>query len=165
MRRTLEERFWAKVLIDDGCWLWTGFIAPNGYGHCQVDKRPHCVHRLSYVFAYGPIPPGMMVCHRCDVRHCVRPAHLFLGTHADNMADMVTKRRSPRGLNNSSHRFPERRPKGERHGMAKLSESDVLHIRSLFAKGLGMARVARESGVSESQVARIRDRKTWKHLP
>jgi len=91
-----EERFWRQVQKDvDGCWLWTGRPV-QGYGRFRPSSRGTKIgaHRYSWELHVGPIPDGLDVCHRCDVPLCIRPDHLFLGTHADNMADMVAKGRS-----------------------------------------------------------------------
>jgi hypothetical protein len=91
----LAERFWGKVERTDTCWLWRGTRTPNGYGQLRVGPpwRYALAHRVAYVLHHGPLPPGQVVAHTCDVRHCVNPAHLWLGTQADNLQDMARKGR------------------------------------------------------------------------
>lgn len=94
------ERFYTHVVCDlsTGCWLWAGAHLNNtGYGEFTIRGNGlQSTHRASWRLHNGPVPKGMNVCHRCDVRLCVRPAHLFLGTHRDNMADMRAKDRQSR---------------------------------------------------------------------
>lgn len=88
------EHFWARVLKTDGCWEWQAGCSSGGYGTYAVKRWPHRAHRVSYALTYGPIPPGMLVCHHCDNKRCVRPDHLFLGTTLDNVRDKLAKGRA-----------------------------------------------------------------------
>lgn len=146
--KTLEERFFAKVDKSGDCWLWIGSLNPTGYGHASRGGRVLGAHRLSYEIAHGPIPQGMSVLHRCDVRNCVNPAHLFLGTQAENVADMMRKGR----------KVP---PRGERQHMARLTAEKVLAIRA--AKGT-YEEIARMFGVAKPTVGNVIRRETWKHV-
>ena len=86
-------RFWDKVNKTDTCWLWTGNTEKIGYGIFKLKGKALKAHRLSYAYHKNSIPAGNMVLHRCDVRNCVNPDHLFLGTQTDNMRDMTAKGR------------------------------------------------------------------------
>lgn len=96
----LAERFWPRVrqLDHAACWLWTGGLGPRGYGHIAFQRRVWRVHRVAWLLSRGPIPHGLQVHHRCDVRLCCNPQHLWLGTQAENVTDMCIKERHrPRG--------------------------------------------------------------------
>lgn len=118
------------------------------YGRFKAGGRSVLAHRYAYEQAHGPIPDGMLVLHRCDNTRCVNPAHLFLGTHAENMADMACKGRASR------HGKPPRHA-GDTHPRAKVSQADVEVIRSRRASGTTTSALAREYGVSATHVRRI----------
>lgn len=148
MRARLESKYVPCPM--SGCWLWVGCSMANGYGRIGAGSpNPATIlaHRAAYEAYVGPIPDGMQVCHRCDVRACINPAHLFLGTGSDNMQDMQRKGRGQRGENVK---------------FAKLSPADIKAIRN--NDHLPAARLAREYGVSTEHVIRILRRKTWKWL-
>jgi hypothetical protein len=169
-----DVRLWRRVDkrdIPGGCWLWRGTTS-GGYGLLRTAGRNVQVHRFSYEIAHGAIPEGVCVLHRCDVRNCVNPDHLFLGTRVDNNADMVAKGRQVAGDRNGSHLHPERRPRGERHPRAKLTEDQVREIRRRHAPAYhgphrapnSMRALAQEFGVSKSVLRNIVTGKTWNHV-
>jgi hypothetical protein len=142
-KRPLEERFWAKVKKTQTCWLWIAAIADNGYGRaCVVKGEFEQAHRVSWRLHFGPIPNGLHVCHKCDVRNCVRPEHLFLGTRTDNMQDCAQK-----GRQNS-----------------KLNPDLVRAIRSRYAGGERASALAVEFGVDKSTVHLVVSRRYWTHV-
>lgn len=93
MNNDVARRFWDKVDKSGDCWLWTAGITAGKYGIISISGKRHYAHRVSWELVNGPVPEGLFVLHKCDVRRCVRPDHLFIGTHDDNMADMMAKGR------------------------------------------------------------------------
>lgn len=100
---SLENRFLEKVNKTDSCWLWTGALNSRGYGAIGVNGKSVSAHRFSYETYIGEIPPGMVVCHSCDVRNCVNPEHLWVGTSADNNRDMFEKDRNGSSTRRQTH--------------------------------------------------------------
>lgn len=153
-----NQRFWNRTDRTGDCWLWTGPVMKNGYGQTARHYRRILTHRYAYELAHGPIPEGMCVCHTCDIRRCINPNHLFLGTVADNNRDMRAKGRSGWQVN------PDCRARGSQHGRAKLTESDVLAIRDLVQAGNRRVEVAAQFNVSIPLVHKIMSREIWKHV-
>ena len=153
-QQTLEERFWSKVNKTPDCWLWTAARNVDGYGYFRVSGITRRAHRFSYELHFGKIPDGMQVLHKCDTPACVCPAHLFIGTNADNMHDKVVKGRWKGGFT-----------PGSANPMAKLNEAAVEVIRGLYAScDHTQASLARQFGVSQKQISYIVNLKKWTHI-
>jgi hypothetical protein len=157
-RTPLLERFWKYVTKTDTCWLWTGKGRQHfGYGVINSGGKNGKIeraHRVSWAIHKGPIPDNLCVCHHCDNPLCVNPDHLFLGTRTDNNRDMNRKGRYDR----------TKRPKGERHGMSKLTPEKVRAIIAEREGGKLLREIASRYGISPQQVHRISKKKSWKHL-
>lgn len=161
---TLLERFWARVDRSGECWEWRGQRQRQGYGQLGWAGKRYAAHRFAWAITNGPIPDGLVVCHRCDNPGCVRPEHLFLGTHRDNARDRVAKGRGSRGEDHWTRKHPERmRPlSGEQNPAARLRLEQVLEIRRRYAEGgVSMKRLAAEFGVNVTNIFYIVHRKTW----
>jgi hypothetical protein len=144
------ESWLAKRIVksDHGCWLWQGALMPNGYGRMSFRMHNDYSHRHFFRFFIGEIG-NMHVLHRCDVRRCVNPDHLFLGTHIDNMRDMNSKgRRVACG-------FP-----GEHNPRAKLTDDQVDELRALFDSGASIRSLMARFGIGRTQTRYLAKRIT-----
>lgn len=155
--KTPQERFWSRVDKsggEDSCWNWIAAKDKNGYGNfrCHYKEKEQRSHRHAWVFTNGKIPESMCVLHKCDNPSCCNPKHLFIGTNLDNMLDKTRK-----GRNNA--------PVGERAGLTKLTEKQVLEMREMFASGLLTQRaIAKKFSVGYKAVNKIVHRQRWKHI-
>lgn len=142
----------------DECWPWTGTRTAKGYGLISQGPRGAAkrfiASRVAWELTHGSIPDGMLVCHRCDNPPCVNPAHLFLGTNDENMADMATKGRARGGT-----------VRGEDHGNALLTDALVAEILSLRQQRTPIAELADRFDVGEGTIKDIVQGKTWQHVP
>lgn len=145
-RLSLADRLARNTVRDGDCIVWTGYRLPRGYGTLKFDNQWKYAHRLAWEETNGPIPKGMFVCHSCDNPPCCNPQHLFLGTHADNMADQKAKKRHGYGAQNVR---------------AKLTEEQARFIR---AQNGPCCELAERFGVSKVTVRHIQRGYSWHHL-
>ncbi|CAN7358634.1 HNH endonuclease signature motif containing protein [Paenibacillus sp. LjRoot56] len=152
MLEKLPERFRKRVDSTGDCWLWTGGFYTTGYGSYFHDGKKLKAHRYAWSFFNGPITDGLFVCHRCDVRNCVNPEHLFLGTQKDNIKDMYAKNRG-------------NKPSGENHFKAKLDWEKVKEIRDSykwFSCDNSSFALGKKYGVAPNHIMQIVNNKAWK---
>lgn len=129
---------------ENGCWEYIGCLV-DGYASIRFKDKVIKGHRLSYMIAFGDIPDGLLVCHKCDNRKCVNPDHLFLGTNFDNQLDAALK--------------------GRKLGNTRLKPSEVATIRKLVGKGGKQHEIGAMFGISQAMVSRIMHRQKWKNVP
>lgn len=147
----LQKRIFSRIeiLTECGCWIWDGKEHPTGYGRTSVNNETLLAHRVSYCVFNGEITDNLHVLHKCDIRLCVNPSHLFLGLPADNVKDMISKGRQVNA-------------RGSKIGSAKLSETDIKQIRDLV-KILPQRIVGIFYGISQPSVSDIIRGATWLH--
>lgn len=170
---TLAERFWSKVnkngpvhpVLGTPCWPWTAGVNDSGYGTFRRNdpRRSVPATHVAWELTYGvPFPDGKHACHKCDNPPCCNPEHLFAGTSQENNADKHAKGRDACGDRHGSRTHPEALRRGVEHGMARLTESQVLEIRAL--EGMKQRDIAKMYGVNQALVWRILRRRIWKHI-
>lgn len=153
-KERLLQRFLNKVIkLENGCWIWTGNLNKDGYGYLTVmrpKKHKAMAMRVSlWIFTGEEDRPGEHVCHTCHNNICVNPKHLHFGTAAENISEMVGANRQAKGTGLPQH---------------KLTESEVLEIRRLFASGKNCAEIAKLFNVTWENIKSIIVRHTWKHI-
>lgn len=157
LSETFPQRFWAKVRKTDSCWLWAGAMFKGGYGQIRPGGKKQCVHanRAAWILLRGPIPDGMWVLHNCpggDNPACVNPDHLWLGTAAENTADMISKGRLVKPF---CHR-------GEERYNHKLTWDSAARLRELYASGkFSQRQLARMFGIGHTATRFCLIGKTW----
>lgn len=144
----------AVPIPETGCWIYDGSTTKAGYAYMSVNGRLTFAHRASYELYKGAIPPGMFVCHSCDVPSCCNPDHLFVGTPADNSRDAVRKNRMSRKARITGSAVP----------FSKLSAEQVIEIRHQASSGVSRKEIARAFGVTVPAVGYIVRRNVWKHV-
>lgn len=141
-----------EPIPEAGCWLWTRSTTGDaGYGSFWFRGKNDLAHRASWALHRGEVPAGVNVCHKCDTQSCINPDHLFLGTQAENIADMHQKRRA----------FI---PQGSKHGCHKLTENEVREIRARGRRGDSSYRIARDYPVSPRTIRGILSGQEWRHV-
>lgn len=136
------RRFAEKYRIDqNGCHIWTSTVKKDGYGQFWLSGKPVKAHQAAYLLFIGPIPSGQCVLHRCDVRTCVNPAHLYAGTHKQNTRDMFSR--------------------GRAVGKRKVTDEQVAAILADLEAGHPQQIIAARFGVHQTTISQIKRRRVW----
>lgn len=134
----IKKEFWDFVKRTETCWLWQGHLNAKGYGQISrhLSRKRYMAHRVSYQIHKGIIPNGMLVCHSCDVRNCVNPSHLWIGTNNENMLDMKNKKRG-------------------RNAIPRITDNKRLKILELKNLDMKIVEIANITGAHYSSVSKI----------
>lgn len=160
---TFEDRYFPEP--NTGCWLWMGKPNGAGYGRITIQYQEMRAHRWSWNLHRGFIPDDICVLHKCDTRSCVNPDHLFLGTREENQYDMARKGRAASGDRSGQRKYPERSPRGESHGLSKLTVQEVREIRGLATNSrLTYTAIGEMFQVSRTAIGHIVYRRRWSHV-
>lgn len=169
-------RFWSKVDKDgpNGCWVWTAGKFASGYGAVWIAGKMRRAHIVSFALTHGNVTDGALLCHSCDNRACVHPAHLSEGDHRSNALEASRRGRLAFGARNGTITRPDRNPmrlhperhvRGQDHPGARLDEIQVRMIRTLYASGgFSLRELGSQFGVDLVNIHRIVKRRTWKHV-
>ncbi|MGB7195364.1 MAG: HNH endonuclease [Collimonas pratensis] len=157
-----EARFWSRVNKDGPivrpelgpCWIWTAATNDSGYGLFYVKHQSLKAHRVGLGIAGIAIPHGALACHKCDVRNCVRPSHIFFGTKKDNADDAINKGRHSSQI----------RKYGDTHPQSKLTATSVRLMRRLHSEGIGFRNLGKQFGVSRETAKYAVLRRSWAHV-
>lgn len=159
--RTVEERFWSKVAVGkpNQCWEWRRSRKADGYGQFRVKPggSPQRASRVAWELAFGPIPNGLWVLHRCDNPPCCNPGHLFLGTPADNHADMTAKGRAAHPRPGDRATFIE--------NVRRLTDDEITLARRLHEQGESCRSIARHLRVAHTTISRLINGTHWRDYP
>lgn len=151
-KKNCEDRtisFWDRMKKVGDCLEWSGSRDKDGYGTLRRGKIDHKAHRVAYELKNGQIPKGMCVCHTCDNPPCCNPDHLFLGTIKENNRDRTSKGRTAMG---------------EKNGLSKLKDEDIIKIRKMHTMGISQQKIADIFGVFQTSISRICRCVSWKHI-
>ncbi len=156
-RKTTEQQLSNYIIDQNGCWIWQGHKMNTGYGQININNKRQLAHRVSYEYYKGAIS-NYCVCHTCDVRACINPDHLWIGSLSDNSKDAFKKNRNRIDLTSNL--------RGERHPLSKLTEEQIIEIRNdkLTKPYLTHRDLATKYGVGKTLIANILHRRTWKHV-
>lgn len=150
---SIKDRFISKMSKSNkkGCIIFKAAINKGGYCVFSIGQKDILAHRMSYELFIGTIPKRLLVLHKCDIRNCVAPKHLYLGTDQDNVNDMIKRKRNFRSM-------------GENNFNAKLTKTDIKEIRKLYKVGFVTRELAEIFDVSKNSISNILNQVTWKHI-